>query len=113
MQVNGYVDLRFASNYRGMLYGYARCCPVALLGLLFIPLTIRAGLYRAKSGIFLGDGGDLELQRRVRGQGNFIETVPIALILLVVMELSGAGSNCRRSGDAGNDEKPGQLKFQA
>lgn len=64
----------------------------ALLGLLFIPFTARAGFYRVKSGIFLGDGGDPELLRRIRGQGNFIETVPIALTLLIVMELTGAGS---------------------
>ena len=63
----------------------------ALLGLLFIPFTIRAGLYRVKSEIFIGDGGDPEMLRRIRGQGNFVETVPIALILLIVMELSGAG----------------------
>ena len=65
----------------------------ALLGLLFIPITVRAGFYRGKAKIFIGDGGDPELLRRIRGQGNFIETVPIALILLVVMELAGAGGN--------------------
>lgn len=64
----------------------------ALLGLLFLPFTLRVGLYRNKSGIQIGDGGDPELLRRVRGQANFIETVPIALILLIVMALSGAGS---------------------
>ena len=66
---------------------------VALLGLIFSPYTVRVGLYRVKSEIFLGDGGDTELLRRIRGQGNFIETVPIALILLIVMELTGAGNN--------------------
>lgn len=66
---------------------------IALLGLIFIPYTLRVGLYRAKSEIFLGDGGDAELLRRIRGQGNFIETVPIALILLIAMELTGAGNN--------------------
>jgi uncharacterized membrane protein YecN with MAPEG domain len=65
----------------------------ALLGLLFIPFTMRAGLYRVKSKIFIGDGGDPEMLRRIRGQGNFVETVPLALILLIVMELSGAGHN--------------------
>jgi uncharacterized membrane protein YecN with MAPEG domain len=65
----------------------------ALLGLLFIPFTARAGFYRVQSKIFIGDGDDPELLRRIRGQGNFIETVPIALILLIVMELSGAGSS--------------------
>jgi uncharacterized membrane protein YecN with MAPEG domain len=63
---------------------------VALLGLLFVPFTMRVGLYRVKNEINLGDGNDPELLRRIRGQGNFIETVPLALILLVVMEIMGA-----------------------
>lgn len=65
---------------------------IAILGLLFIPFTARAGLYRLKSKIFIGTGDDPEMLRRVRGQANFIETVPIALFLLIVMELVGANS---------------------
>ncbi|MFK7978117.1 MAG: MAPEG family protein [Halioglobus sp.] len=64
----------------------------ALLGLLFIPFTMRVGFYRLSSKIFVGDGGDDEMVRRMRSQANFIETVPLALILIVVMELMGAGS---------------------
>lgn len=63
---------------------------IALLGLLFIPFTLRAGLYRVQSNIFIGTGDDPEMLRRIRGQGNFVETVPIALLLLVAMELVGA-----------------------
>ncbi|MGH1373328.1 MAG: MAPEG family protein [Cellvibrionaceae bacterium] len=63
---------------------------IAILGLLFIPFTLRAGLYRAKTKIYIGTGDDPELLRRVRGQANFVETVPIALILFVAMELMGA-----------------------
>ena len=33
----------------------------AILGLLFIPFTMRAGLYRAKTKIFIGMGDDPEL----------------------------------------------------
>jgi uncharacterized protein len=64
----------------------------AIFGLMFVPFTLRVGLYRVKHTINLGDGGDPELLRRVRGQGNFIETVPIALIMLIVMEASGASA---------------------
>ena len=63
---------------------------IALLGLLFIPFTLRAGLYRVKTNIFIGTGDDPEMLRRIRGQGNFVETVPIALLLFVAMELLGA-----------------------
>ncbi len=63
---------------------------IALLGLLWVPFTLRVGLYRLKNEINLGDGGDAELLRRIRGQGNFTESVPLAVALLIVMELVGA-----------------------
>ena len=63
---------------------------IAILGLLFIPFTLRAGLYRVQSKIFIGTGDDPEMLRRIRGQGNFVETVPIALLLIITMELVGA-----------------------
>jgi uncharacterized membrane protein YecN with MAPEG domain len=64
----------------------------AILGLIFLPITARVGLYRVKSNILIGDGGDAECLRITRGQQNFTETVPIALILLVLMELCGASN---------------------
>ena len=64
----------------------------ALLGLLFVPLTLRVGLYRVKHKVNLGDGDDPELLRIMRGQGNFIETVPLAVILLILMEVLGASN---------------------
>ncbi|ARN74040.1 MAPEG family protein [Oceanicoccus sagamiensis] len=63
---------------------------VALLGLMFIAFTLRVGFYRVNSKILLGDGDDPEMLRRIRGQGNFIETVPMALFILIVMEVLGA-----------------------
>lgn len=63
---------------------------IAILGLLFLPFTMRVGLYRMKTKVLIGTGDDPELVRRVRGHANFIETVPIAISLLLVMELLGA-----------------------
>ena len=65
----------------------------ALLGLLFLPFTLRVGFYRLKSKILIGEGDDPEMLRRIRGQGNFVETVPLALLLLLILELCGAGNN--------------------
>jgi len=62
----------------------------AVLGLMFVIFTLRVGLYRFKSRVSLGDGGDKELRKRIRGQGNFVETVPMILLLLVLMESAGA-----------------------
>jgi len=65
---------------------------IAILGFLFLPITMRIALYRIKSKISLGTGDDPELERRMRGQANFIETVPMALFLLIVMEILGASN---------------------
>ncbi len=65
---------------------------VAILGLLFLPITMRVALYRIKSRISLGTGDDPEMVRRMRGQANFIETVPMALFILIVMEVLGASN---------------------
>jgi len=52
--------------------------------------TLRVGNYRFESKISLGDGGNLELRNRVRAHGNFIENVPIALLLILLNDLDGA-----------------------
>ncbi|MEM1141739.1 MAG: MAPEG family protein [Pseudomonadota bacterium] len=63
---------------------------LAVLGVLFVPFTMRVGMYRMKSNISLGTGDDRELERRMRAQANFVETVPLAIVLLIVMEFLGA-----------------------
>ena len=40
----------------------------------------------------LGDGGNLAMFRRIRAHGNFVEYVPMGLILLGLNEVSGAGA---------------------
>ena len=65
---------------------------IAILGILFVPFTMRVGLYRVKNKIDLGDGNDDTLFKLNRGQGNFVETVPLAVVLLLLMELLGAGT---------------------
>jgi uncharacterized membrane protein YecN with MAPEG domain len=45
---------------------------------------------RAKKKIDYLDGGDKELGRAIRAQGNFIEYVPMALALMGLIELMGA-----------------------
>lgn len=60
-----------------------------LLAIVGLALTFHAGSGRAKTGISLGTGSSDLLLERVRRHANFIETVPIALILLAVLESSG------------------------
>ena len=58
-----------------------------ILGLMAIGLGATAGTYRGKAGIAIGDGDDLELRRRMRRHANFVENVPLALILIGLLEM--------------------------
>lgn len=62
------------------------------LGLVFLILTIRVIQQRGASGINLGDGGDTTLIRRIRAHANFVEYVPISLVLLGLLETQGLGN---------------------
>jgi uncharacterized protein len=44
---------------------------------------------RVQSGINLMDGGDAVLTRRIRAHANFAESVPMALLLMLLLELGG------------------------
>ena len=61
----------------------------AIAAVLHVIFTLRVGGYRFSSNISLGDGGDKELLNRIRGHGNFVEQVPIALVLLLLNDLNG------------------------
>ena len=58
----------------------------ALAALALVALSIAVSLRRKKVGVRIGFGEDTLLMRRVRAQGNFIEYVPLALILLALAE---------------------------
>jgi uncharacterized membrane protein YecN with MAPEG domain len=62
----------------------------AILALLIVWLSLRVIKLRWAKKVRFGDGGDPELQVAVRAQGNAIEYAPISLLLLVLLELSGA-----------------------
>lgn len=63
---------------------YAGLCTLLVLALAF-----RVIARRLKVKVGIGDGGDHELQRRVRVHANAVEYLPLALILLGGMELNG------------------------
>ena len=60
----------------------------ALLALWFMCLTLRVINLRRAARVSLGDGGDPALTRAIRGHANFAEYVPLALLLLAILELS-------------------------
>jgi uncharacterized membrane protein YecN with MAPEG domain len=53
-----------------------------LLGLLAVSLTVSVGRLRMQKKIYLGDGGDPEMLSAIRAHGNFMEYVPLCLVLI-------------------------------
>jgi uncharacterized membrane protein YecN with MAPEG domain len=56
-----------------------------LLGLLAVALTAGVGRLRGQKKIFLGDGGDKDMLAAIRAHGNFMEFVPLCLVLIYVV----------------------------
>ena len=61
----------------------------ALSALLIVWLSLQVIKIRRTKKVSLGDGGQLVLQTAIRAQGNATEYIPISLILLLLLELSG------------------------
>ncbi len=70
-----------------------------ILAIFALFLSFRAGARRGKSGVSIlyGDPINWELAERVRAHQNFLEYVPILLILMGVSELNGASSTMLHS----------------
>lgn len=62
----------------------------ALLGLLFVALSVRTLLLRRRLRIAVGDGGNKQMLRAMRVHANFAEYAPLGLLLLFMLELAGA-----------------------
>jgi uncharacterized protein len=60
-----------------------------ILALLIVWLSLKVIKLRRSKKVILGDGGETDLQYAIRAQGNATEYIPISLILLVLLELSG------------------------
>jgi uncharacterized protein len=56
---------------------------------MLVALSWRIMRMRAKLNVMAGDGGERDLTTAVRIQGNFIEYVPMALLLMGFDEMAG------------------------
>lgn len=63
-----------------------------LLTLVSLWLGFGVGSMRNKTGISILHGDNMELAEKIRRHANFTENVPLALILMAVIELGGAAS---------------------
>ncbi len=63
---------------------------VILGALLLLKLSFNVARLRNLYRISFGDGGFYELQVAMQLYGNAIESIPVAVILLIMMEMNGA-----------------------
>jgi uncharacterized protein len=57
-----------------------------LAALMLFVLSLRVIRQRRKARVSLGYGSDATLERRIRAQANFTEYVPLALVLMLILE---------------------------
>lgn len=62
----------------------------AVLGLVFVALSLRTIRLRRRHRIAVGDGDNAELRRAMRVHANFAEYTPLALLLIFFVEHDGA-----------------------
>ncbi len=64
----------------------------AILALIMVILAFNTSAGRIKHRIDLGTGDDPDMEKRLRAFGNFIEYVPMLILLMAVSELQGRAS---------------------
>ena len=62
---------------------------IGLNALYLIYVSARVGMMRTRLKINLGDGGDEEMIRAIRTQGNYVEYAPLALVGLLALAALG------------------------
>jgi uncharacterized membrane protein YecN with MAPEG domain len=67
-----------------IIAGYA-----AILGFVFVALSLRVIRLRRSGQIALGSGGQPLLRKAIRAHANFAEYVPMALLLIALAESQG------------------------
>lgn len=63
---------------------YALALYAGLLGLIAAWLFANVGKVKNTEKVFMGDGGNERVIRAMRGQANFVENVPLILILMLI-----------------------------
>lgn len=65
---------------------------VPLFALFYVALSINVIRTRRREKIGLGSGGNRAVERAMRVHANFAEYVPLALLLLLILEQSGGST---------------------
>jgi uncharacterized membrane protein YecN with MAPEG domain len=68
----------------------ATLATAGMLGLVYLFLSVRVIQGRYRHRVALGDAGNPDLAALIRAHGNFAEYVPLLLVLMALVEASGA-----------------------
>lgn len=68
-----------------------------ILGLIYVLMSGWVVAGRVTDDTLLGDGGQDGLTRRIRSHGNFQEYVPLALVLIALLEAGGGSTTLVRA----------------
>jgi uncharacterized membrane protein YecN with MAPEG domain len=74
-----------------MMFPVVTAAGAAVLSLIYAALSAWVIAGRLSMGVLHGDGGNAALNRRTRAHANFIEYVPLILLMAALLE-SGGGS---------------------
>ncbi|KQO74068.1 MAPEG family protein [Methylobacterium sp. Leaf88] len=80
-----------------MIYPALTAFYAAAFALLYVGLSSWVVAGRLAADVLHGDGGNPNLEKRIRAQGNFGEYVPLALILVALLEAGGGSPTLVRS----------------
>ncbi len=67
-------------------------CYLILFALMSIGLVVSTAVMRTKTGISIGDGGSQEMLLASRRHGNFVENIPLLMLMFAALELNGASA---------------------
>ena len=70
------------------------------LGLIGLTLAFRVTMGRGKHKVYMGDGGNPDMIVLIRTHANFVEYVPLMLVLLGLLEFGGANRTALMVGAA-------------
>lgn len=62
---------------------------LGLLALLYVVLGLQVSRLRRGNKVLFGDGGNIKLRSAIRAHGNFVEYVPIIVLMVAMLEMSG------------------------
>ena len=65
---------------------------LAFLALLYAVLGLQVSRLRRGNRVLFGDGDNRQLRSAIRAHANFIEYVPIIVLMVALLEMSGAAA---------------------